>query len=232
MSRKKITVLTGAGISAESGIKTFRDADGLWEGHDINEVATPEGWQKDQQSVLKFYNERRRLLREVSPNYAHQALVELEADYDVVVVTQNIDNLHEKAGSKQVIHLHGELLKARSSIDINLVYDWKEDINLGDKCEKGSQLRPHVVWFGEEVPMLMEGARQVQDADIVIIVGTSMQVYPAASLFTFAKPETPIYYVNPNPNLNYELQRLPQLNVIQEVATKGMKKIVEELRMS
>lgn len=229
MSRKKITVLTGAGISAESGIKTFRDADGLWEGHDVQQVATPEGWQKDQRLVLKFYNERRRLLKDVKPNYAHLALVELERAYDVTVVTQNIDNLHEKAGSSHIIHLHGELLKARSTIDVKLIYDWVDDINIGDQCEKGSQLRPHVVWFGEDVPMFLEAAKYVHDADIIIIVGTSMQVYPAASLVTFAQSGARIFYIDPNPNLNYELQLIPELTVIPEVATLGLKTLLRKL---
>ena len=174
--KKKIVILTGAGISAESGIKTFRDADGLWEGHDVMEVASPAGWRKNRELVLNFYNERRRQLLSVEPNAAHIALVELEKKYEVHIVTQNVDNLHERAGSRRVVHLHGELTKARSTLDESLIYDWFKDINLGDKCKKGAQLRPHIVWFGEAVPLLEDAASITSIADILVIVGTSMQV--------------------------------------------------------
>jgi len=183
--KKKIAVLTGAGMSAESGLATFRDSDGLWEGHDVYEVATPEGWIKNKELVLDFYNERRNQLHEVEPNKGHKALVDLEKVFDTQVITQNVDDLHERAGSSKVLHLHGELYKVRSTVYQNLVYDWKDDLKIGDLCEKGHQLRPHVVWFGEAVPMLEKAIRHVLISDVMIIVGTSMQVYPAASLVNF-----------------------------------------------
>lgn len=226
---KKIVVLTGAGVSAESGIKTFRDAGGLWEGHDVMKVASPEGWRKDQALVLDFYNQRRRQLKEVAPNAAHHSLVELEERYDVSIITQNIDDLHERAGSRTIIHLHGELLKARSTRDPSLIYEWPEDINPGDTCELGSQLRPHIVWFGEAVPMIEPAAIETMTADAVIIVGTSMQVYPAAGLVGFAEQAERIYYVDPKPAINYELSRAASLSVIAEPATTGVPKVVKEL---
>ncbi len=226
---KKVVVLTGAGISAESGISTFRDAGGLWEGHDVMEVASPQGWAKNRELVLDFYNKRRCQLKEVEPNGAHHALKELEEKYQVFVITQNVDDLHERAGSKYVIHLHGELTKARSTTNPSLVYDWKEDIHLGDRCEQGSQLRPHIVWFGEEVPMLQLAAEVTTQADHILIVGTSMQVYPAAGLVGYAPPFAPIHYIDPNPSINYELSLSKQLNVIAERATVGVKMVVDEL---
>ena len=226
---KKITILTGAGISAESGISTFRDSNGLWENHDIMEVASPQGWRKNRELVLNFYNLRRRQLKEVKPNAGHLALVELEAKYDVSIITQNVDNLHEKAGSSKVIHLHGELTKARSTLYESLVYDWEGDLVIGDKCEKGSQLRPHIVWFGEMVPMLDVAANEVSKARVVIIIGTSMQVYPAAGLVAYAKAGIPIYYIDPKPSLNHELQTITNLKVIAEPATTGVRKVVDEL---
>lgn len=226
---KKIVVLTGAGISAESGIETFRDAGGLWEGHDVMEVASPEGWRKNKELVLDFYNQRRRQLHEVKPNAGHKALVELEKKYQVVIVTQNIDNLHEAAGSKKIIHLHGELMKARSTVYEELIYDYTGDIKLGDKCERGAQLRPHIVWFGEMVPMLESAAYETSTADIVIIIGTSMQVYPAAGLVGYAPEGVPIYYIDPKPTINYELERSNNLKVVSENATTGVRKVVEEL---
>lgn len=229
MEKQTVVILSGAGVSAESGIKTFRDADGLWEGHDVMEVATPEGWRKNRELVLDFYNQRRRQLMEVEPNDAHFALVELEERYDTYVVTQNVDNLHERAGSTQVVHLHGELMKARSSLDSRLVYDWPKDILPTDKCEKGSQLRPHVVWFGEEVPMLTRAAALVAEAHHVIIVGTSMQVYPAAGLVGIAPMDAHIFYVDPKPTINYELSVIPNLKVIPEKATIGIRMVVKEL---
>src|SRR5690606_12179567 len=185
---EKIAVLTGAGISAESGIKTFRDADGLWEGHDVNEVATPEGWRRNMELVLDFYNQRRRQLFEVEPNNAHLALAALEDRFEVSIITQNVDNLHQRAGSTKVIHLHGELLKARSSVDPKLIFDWEEDIKLGDLCKHQQQIRPHIVWFGEAVPMLEKAVEIVSEADIIMVIGTSMQVYPAAGLLDYKKP--------------------------------------------
>ena len=224
---KKIVVLTGAGISAESGISTFRDANGLWENHDIMEVASIDGWHKNPSLVLEFYNQRRRQLKEVSPNAAHHFLKYLEVDFEVVVVTQNVDDLHEKAGNKNIIHLHGELLKARSEKDEKLIYDWHEDINLGDLADDGSQLRPHIVWFGEMVPLLENAAKEVESADILLIIGTSLQVYPAASLIHYLKDDRPIYLIDPNEmNLGFNL---PNLIHIQKKATEGVKELDEIL---
>ncbi len=226
---KKLVVLTGAGISAESGIKTFRDADGLWENHDIQEVATPEGFRKNPALVLKFYNDRRRQLFDVEPNAGHIALVELEKQYKVTVITQNVDDLHERAGSTHVIHLHGELRKSRSSANPDFIYDCQVDINLGDEAEDGSQLRPHIVWFGEAVPMIQDAAEAVSEAKIVIVVGSSMQVYPAAGLVSFAHGKADIFYVDPQPALNYELNQRKNLTVIAEPATTGVRKVVDKL---
>ncbi len=226
---EKIVVLTGAGISAESGISTFRDAGGLWEGHDVMEVASPEGWRRNRELVLDFYNKRRQQLNEVEPNTAHHALKELEQHYDVTIVTQNVDDLHERAGSQKVIHLHGELIKARSTKNPRLVYEWKKDLLLGDCCEQGSQLRPHIVWFGEEVPMLQIAAEITSEASHVLIVGTSMQVYPAASLVSYAPPFAPIYYIDPKPSINYELSLMKTLKVFPENATVGVRTVVDYL---
>ena len=222
---KKVVVLTGAGISAESGIKTFRDADGLWEGHDVMEVATPMGWEKNQELVLDFYNQRRRQLREVEPNAGHLALKELEKQYDVHIITQNVDDLHERAGSKNVIHLHGELKKVRSTFDENLVLDWEGDLNPGDFCEHNHQLRPHVVWFGEGVPMMQKAMEITSEADILMIIGTSMQVYPAAGLIDFAPSEAPIYFIDPKP----AVEPAANLKVIAENASEGVPKVVNQL---
>ena len=226
----KIVVLTGAGISAESGIKTFRDADGLWEGHDVMKVATPQGWRKNPKLVSQFYNARRAQLREVKPNAAHLALADLDAYHEVVVITQNVDNLHEKAGSKNVLHLHGELAKVRSTGPGAEVFDHEDDCNIGDLCPKGHQLRPHVVWFGEEVPMLGPAAQHVSDADMVLIVGTSMQVYPAAGLVGYAPPHAPIIYIDPRPTINYELDTRRNLTVVEDLATVGVPQVVAELK--
>lgn len=227
---ERIVVLTGAGMSAESGIKTFRDHNGLWEDHDVMEVASPLGWEKDPELVLRFYNLRRQQLKEVEPNPAHRALVDLEQAYDVRVITQNVDDLHERAGSSQVLHLHGELRKVRSSTHPEYIYPWEEDLNLGDCCGKsGAQLRPHVVWFGEAVPMMEHAVREVVAADRVIIIGTSMQVYPAAGLVGFAPEHVPVYYVDPRPSVNYELQQSKQLQLIAEPAGTGVPGLVEEL---
>jgi len=224
---KKIVILTGAGISAESGIKTFRDAGGLWEGHDVMEVASPMGWERNKSLVLDFYNKRRNQLLEVLPNKAHAELVRLENHFQVSIITQNVDDLHERAGSKNVIHLHGELLKVRSTSHPNLIYDWKTALNLGDVCEHKSQLRPHIVWFGEEVPMLDKAIGITSDADILIIVGTSMQVYPAASLIHFAKSNIPIYFIDPKPTIQENLHS--NLKIISENASVGVVKVVNEL---
>lgn len=229
MKKKKLVVLTGAGISAESGIKTFRDSDGLWEGHDVMEVATPEGWHKNQELVLDFYNKRRQQLKEVKPNRAHEILAELEADFDVHIITQNVDDLHERAGSKKVLHLHGELLKVRSTKNEKYILDWTEDINLGDFDNNGNQLRPHIVWFGEAVPALEEAIPLVMQADYVIIIGTSLQVYPASGLVDFAKPEAELFYIDLNPakiaNLKNPLEIIPKtasegIAILKEILTQ------------
>ena len=229
---KKIAVLTGAGISAESGIKTFRDANGLWENHDVMEVASYQGWLDNPDLVLDFYNQRRKQLAEVEPNAAHYALRELEEKYDVSIVTQNVDDLHERGGSSKIIHLHGELLKVRSSRDESIVMTWNRDLHKGDLCELGSQLRPHIVWFGEMVPMLEPAARIVSQANIVLIIGTSMQVYPAAGLVGYAPPSSKIYYIDPNPSINYELSVSNNLTTIPEPATTGVRKVVDILLTS
>jgi len=225
---KTITVLTGAGVSAESGIKAFRDADGLWEGHDVMEVASPEGFARNPELVLDFYNQRRRQLSEVQPNKAHLKLAELEEHFDVRIVTQNGDDLHERAGSKHVIHLQGELLKARS-IQGHQTFDCAGDINLGDLAPDGHKLRPHIVWFGEAVPLLEHGAEMVHDADIIIIIGTSMQVYPAAGLIGYAQPHAQVFYIDPKPAVNYELQRAANLTVIADIASSGMSKLYDQI---
>lgn len=222
---KKITVLTGAGISAESGLKTFRDENGLWEGHDVMEVASPAGWKNNKALVLDFYNKRRRQLRTVQPNKAHYALAKLEKKFRVDIVTQNVDDLHERAGSSNVLHLHGELLKARSTFDPDLILDWPEDLNEGDYCEHHFQLRPHVVWFGEQVPMLGPAQKIVEKADFLIIVGTSMQVYPAAGLIHFAHEKTPIYFVDPKPAVS----KTKTLEIITQKAATGVPKLVDKL---
>ena len=222
---KHVVVLTGAGISAESGLKTFRDSNGLWEGHDIMEVASPVGWERNKEKVLDFYNQRRRQLLEVKPNKAHIALATLEKKHKVSIITQNIDDLHERAGSSKVYHLHGELLKARSTFDENLVLDWSSDLKIGDFCEHNFQLRPHVVWFGESVPMFPKAMEIVQKADVLIIVGTSMQVYPAAALLDFVKDRVPVYFVDPKPAIHSH----NSISIISENATIGIPELVEKL---
>ena len=224
---KRIVALTGAGMSAESGLRTFRDANGLWEGHDVMQVASPEGWRRDPELVLDFYNQRRRQLFEVKPNRGHELLAGLERRYSIDVVTQNVDDLHERAGSSKVLHLHGELLKVRSSRDERLIKDWETDLLLGDLCELGSQLRPHIVWFGEAVPMLETAAQITAEADIIIIIGTSMQVYPAASLIHYAKPGVPIYFIDPRPTI--QESQFSNLTVLEETAVSGMEKLIELL---
>ncbi|WP_310381450.1 NAD-dependent deacylase [Flavobacterium sp.] len=226
--KKKLVVLSGAGISAESGIKTFRDSDGLWEGHNVNDVATPEGWLRNPELVLDFYNQRRKQLQTVIPNTGHEIIAELEADFEVQIITQNVDNLHEKAGSTSVLHLHGELLKVRSTANKNYILDWKDDLNLGDLDSNGNQLRPHIVWFGEEVPALEKAVSIVEKADILIIIGTSLQVYPAASLMNFANPNIPVYYIDPKPATIYDLPN--DIKVIATTGSKGMKIVQKELK--
>ena len=219
-------MLTGAGISAESGIKTFRDSNGLWEEHRIEDVASPEGWYRNKELVLDFYNQRRRQLLQCTPNRAHFALAELEAKYDVTIITQNVDDLHERGGSTNIIHLHGELLKARSTFDESLVYEWKEDIKIGDKCARGAQLRPHIVWFGEAVPEIERAVPIVAKADIFIVIGTSMVVYPAAGLINYTGYDTPKYLIDPN---EVAVPRIPSLTVIQQAASIGVDLLVKEL---
>ena len=224
---KKIVVLTGAGISAESGIKTFRDADGLWEGHDIMEVASPIGWKKNAELVLDFYNKRRAQLLTVKPNKAHEILAELEEHFDIQIITQNVDDLHERAGSNKIVHLHGELLKVRSISNEDFVIDWKQDLNLGDFDLEGNQLRPHIVWFGEDVPMIEHAIDIVETADILIIIGTSLQVYPAAGLMNYVDQSVPVYYIDPKPATIYDLPN--ELKVLPLTAVEGMKIVKEEL---
>ncbi|WP_430401342.1 SIR2 family NAD-dependent protein deacylase [Flavobacterium sp.] len=218
---KKLVVLSGAGISAESGIKTFRDADGLWEGHDIMEVASPIGFAKNPELVLDFYNKRRAQLLEVQPNLAHEILAELEQNFEVHIITQNVDDLHERAGSKNVIHLHGELLKVRSVYNEQIILDWKTDLFLGDLDQFGNQLRPHIVWFGEEVPAMEKALEIVEQADILLVIGTSLQVYPAAGLINYVNQNIPVYYIDPKPATIYDLPN--PLEVMPFAATEGMK---------
>lgn len=224
---KKIVVLTGAGISAESGIKTFRDADGLWEGHDIMEVASPIGWNKNPTLVLDFYNKRRAQLLTVQPNKAHEILAELEKQFNVHIITQNVDDLHERAGSSSVLHLHGELLKVRSVSNEKNIMHWKTDLNLGDCDEKGNQLRPHIVWFGEAVPLIEKAIEIVETADILVIIGTSLQVYPAAGLMNYVNQNVPVYYIDPKPATIYDLPN--KLKALPLSAVEGMKIVKDEL---
>jgi len=225
---KKLVVLTGAGISAESGIKTFRDADGLWNNYRIEEVASPIAWARDPEMVLEFYNMRRKQLFEVEPNTAHIALVEMENNFDVQIVTQNVDDLHERAGSSNILHLHGEMKKVRSTSNPSLVYtldDW--ELNLGDTCEEGSQLRPHIVWFGEEVPNISIAASIVKTADILVVIGTSLQVYPAAGLLQYAPDNIPKYLIDPNAEPD---RYIMNLTIIREKATIGVVELNKALK--
>jgi NAD-dependent deacetylase len=227
---KKLVVLSGSGISAESGLKTFRDSGGLWEGYDVMEVATPQGWSRNPDMVMEFYNQRRKQALEAQPNNAHKIIADLEDYFDVTVITQNVDNLHEKAGSSKVLHLHGELFKSRSTRYPDLVYDiegW--ELKMGDCCEKGAQLRPHIVWFGEPVPMMEIAAEVSMSADIFIVVGTSLQVYPAAGLVDFVPDHTPIFVVDPN--LPYVKSR-KDLYLIGKKAVEGMAEVKEKLLTS
>lgn len=224
---KKLVVLTGAGISAESGLKTFRDSDGLWEGHNVMDVASPEGWDRNPEMVLEFYNQRRRQLKDARPNAGHIGLAELEKDFDVHIITQNVDNLHERAGSSKVLHLHGELLKVRSIKQPDYILDWHGDLVLGDLDDSGNQMRPHIVWFGEMVPALEEAAAIAQEADFFAVVGTSLQVYPAASLMHYTKPGTPVFYVDPKPASIYNLSN--PVVVIDKVASLGVADLRETL---
>jgi NAD-dependent deacetylase len=226
MSRKNLVVLTGAGVSAESGIRTFRDSNGLWEDHDIMAVASPEGWRKNRALVLNFYNQRRKQARECIPNDAHYALARLEKHFEVQIITQNIDDLHERAGSTKVLHLHGELSKAQSTLDPELVYQLEHwEIKEGDKCEKGSQLRPFIVWFGEAVPMMETAVHLASKADIFLVLGTSMQVYPAASLIDYVPETARKFLIDPQVP---DFRLTGEVKVIQEKATIGMR-ILEDL---
>jgi len=223
---KKLTILSGAGISAESGIKTFRDGDGLWENHNITDVASPEGWRKDSALVLEFYNQRRRQLHEVQPNEAHNLLAELEKHFKVQIITQNIDDLHERAGSTDILNLHGELFKSCSCNNKDLIYEQKEDINIGDKAEDGAQLRPFIVWFGEDVPMFQPAREIVKESDILLVIGTSLQVYPAAGLIHDIKDDCLLIVINPNETGFGYGQRAV---VMKETATQGMKLLFDKL---
>lgn len=224
---KKIVVLTGAGMSADSGLKTFRDSDGLWEGHDIRDVATPQAWHENKELVLDFYNERRKQAHSVDPNKGHKALAKLEEEYDITIVTQNVDSLHERAGSSDVLHLHGQISKVRSEKDPSLIYDiGGGTIELGDTAEDGAQLRPHVVWFGEPVPNMRKAADIVAQADILIVIGTSLVVYPAAGLVDLVSPDTPKYVVDPDMP---ELGDSSDWTHYEERAAMGTPKLVSRL---
>jgi len=223
--RPKLVVLSGAGISQESGVATFRGAGGLWNGYRIEEVATPQGFRDNPERVLEFYNQRRRQLAEVKPNAGHLALVELEKWFEVNIITQNVDDLHERAGSASVLHLHGELKKVRSTIDPSYVVSWEEDLILGDLCPRGGQLRPHIVWFSEPVPLMVQAALRAKSADAFVVVGTSLQVYPAASLAEDARPDIPRFVVDPNPEL-----RVGGFEYVREGAVKGLPELAEKLK--
>jgi NAD-dependent deacetylase len=226
-SKKKLVVLSGAGISAESGVPTFRDSNGLWEGYDVMEVATPEGWAKNQALVLEFYNQRRKRALEVKPNRGHEILAELEEHFDVTIVTQNVDNLHERAGSSKVIHLHGSLFESRSCADERLIYPIKGwELKLGDLCEKGSQLRPNIVWFGEMVPLMEVATMHASQADVFLVVGTSMVVYPAAGLIHYVGHDVMKYVVDPKLP---DIKAMPFLKMIEDKASTGMETVRTEL---
>jgi NAD-dependent deacetylase len=222
-SRKKLVVLTGAGISAESGLKTFRDSDGLWEGYDVTEVATPRGWRKNPQLVLDFYNARRKNVAEAKPNAAHYGLAELEKYFDVTIITQNIDDLHERAGSSNILHLHGEIFKMRSESDESMIYEIRDDIKMGDVAEDGAQLRPHIVWFEEPVPKMEEAVPVVYSAGIFVVVGTSLVVYPAASLINYVELETRKYIIDKK--IPY-ISPMRNLICIEKPATEGVKDLL------
>jgi NAD-dependent deacetylase len=224
----KIVFLTGAGVSRESGIKTFRDSDGLWEGHSVMEVASIDGWKKDREKVLNFYNERRNQLDTVEPNDAHKLIAELEKTHEVVVITQNVDDLHERGGSTNILHLHGELRKMCSSMNKQSTLPYDGDIKIGDKHEDGSQLRPYIVWFGEDVPKMSEATKHVMNADVLVIVGTTLEVYPAAGLSQYAKGSCRLFYIDPKPTKDYP--GIEYFTTIEKVATEGMKELIEILK--
>lgn len=225
--QKRLVILSGAGISAESGIKTFRDSNGLWEGHDVQDVASPQGWEKNRDLVLKFYNDRRKQVLNCTPNQAHIDLAMLEDYFDTTIITQNVDDLHERGGSKHVIHLHGELLKVRSEQDESLVYDWTTDLHASDTNELGHLLRPHIVWFGESVPELEGSIPYVEQADVILVIGTSLQVYPAASLLDYATKQALIYYIDLKPAVTSHYAK--NISIIADYATSGLARIKEEL---
>lgn len=227
MNKQKVVVFSGSGISAESGLRTFRDSDGLWEEYNVYEVATPQAWEKNPVLVNEFYNARRKQVRQAQPNTAHYALADLQEAFDVQIITQNIDDLHERAGSSKVLHLHGEIMKCRSSVDPTIIYNVEGDeIKIGQCCEKGSQLRPHVVWFGEMVTEMDRALMHASRAEIFIIVGTSLNVYPAAGLVTVAPPNSPKFLIDPNA---HELGKLNGVEIIAEKAGTGVPKLVEKL---
>lgn len=226
MSKPKLVVLSGAGVSAESGLKTFRDSDGLWEGYNVEDVATPEAWAKDPAMVLEFYNMRRRNVKEAEPNAAHYGLAALEEKFDVTIITQNIDDLHERAGSSNVLHLHGEIFKMRSEINEDMVYDISGDIQLGEKAADGGQLRPHIVWFGEPVYMIEKAIPYVQSADIFVVVGTSLLVYPAAGLVSHAKHNIPKYIIDRRIPYTWDIYNL---TAIEKPATEGVADLKKRL---
>jgi NAD-dependent deacetylase len=226
MRERHVVVLSGAGISAESGLGTFRGAGGLWEGVSISQVATPEAWVRSPSTVLRFYNERRAGARKAQPNAAHYALKELEDVFKVTVITQNIDDLHERAGSSCVVHLHGEIMKSRSTKDESLLYECTDDIAMGDTCELGSQLRPHVVWFGEAVPMMDRAIELAKSADFFVVVGTSLEVYPAASLIDYVPYESLKFVVDPHPSGLAD----ESFHVVAAPATEGVPRVVNQLR--
>jgi NAD-dependent deacetylase len=226
MSKQKLVVLTGAGVSAESGLKTFRDSDGLWEGYDINEVATATAWRRNPGLVLEFYNMRRQNVRDAQPNAAHYGIAELENDYDVTVITQNIDDLHERGGSTKVLHLHGEIFKMKSDKNEHLVYPIEGNIKMGDLAEDGAQLRPYIVWFEEPVPMIEKAAEEVRKADIFVIVGTSLVVYPAAGLVDYARYHIPKYIIDRKIPYNTSLYNLTS---IEKAATEGVRELLRVL---
>ena len=227
MAKKQLVVFTGAGISAESGIKTFRDSGGLWENYRVEDVATMDAWTKNKSVVLDFYNQRRKQVLSAKPNAAHKFIAELQTKFNVKVITQNVDDLHERAGSKNVLHLHGELLKARSTKDASLIYSLnKTDILVGELCEKGSQLRPHIVWFGEDVPNMETANYLAAEADLFIVIGTSLNVYPAAGIIDFVKPETPKWLLDPG---EFNFSYLKKIKHIKQTAVKGIEKLKEDL---
>ncbi|HEV7783078.1 MAG TPA: Sir2 family NAD-dependent protein deacetylase [Chitinophagaceae bacterium] len=228
MAKKKLVVLTGAGISAESGLKTFRDSDGLWEGYEVTEVATPRGWRKNPQLVLDFYNQRRKNVADARPNAAHYGLAELEKDFDVTIITQNIDDLHERAGSTNVLHLHGEIFKMRSERDETLISEIKGDINWGDIAEDGAQFRPYIVWFEEPVPKIEEAVPIVHSADVFAVVGTSLVVYPAAGLVNYVAVHTPKFMIDKK--IPY-VSAMPNITLIEKPATEGVAEMIQLLRI-